>query len=60
MESIKQKNLKNDTELLAPAETQSQDGFTDLKAFIAKTPKPIYKELISKTWKLAAAPQELT
>jgi len=59
MDVIKYRNIKNETELLALAAEQAEDGDSDLKTFVANTPERIYRELISKTWKLENAPREL-
>lgn len=55
MEIIKRKNIKNETDFLALASIQSEEGLNDLKIFIANNPERVYKELISKTWKLEEA-----
>ena len=50
---IKSWGIQRETELLALADERADDGLGDLKAFIAETPERVYRELISKTWKLA-------
>lgn len=56
MKIIQDENIRNETEFLALAKTQSSEGKPDLEEFVARTPEKSYRELISKTWKLAAAP----
>lgn len=59
MDIIKNKVIKTETEFLALANTQSEAGLTQLKTFIANTPQNVYRELISKTWKMASASEVL-
>ena len=56
MDIVKEKGIKSDTQLLALAQTQAEEGMNELKSFIANTPERVYKELISKAWKLVRAP----
>ena len=39
---------------------QSEEGLNDLKVFIANNPERVYRELISKTWKLEQAQEKYT
>lgn len=55
MDIIKAKNIKTETELLALASTQADNGLNSLKDFIANTPERVYRELLTKTWKMAGA-----
>ena len=55
MKIIKSKNIKNETDLLSLATIQSEERLNDSKVFIANNPERVYKELISKTWKLERA-----
>ena len=59
MEIIKSKNFKNETDLLSLATIQSEEGLNDLKVFIANNPERVYRELISKTWKLEQAQNKI-
>ena len=59
MDIIKSWGIQSETELLALANEHADDGLDDLKTFIADTPERVYRELISKTWKLAEAPDLL-
>ena len=59
MEIIKSKNIKNETDLLSLASIQSEEGLNDLKVFIANNPERVYRELISKTWKLEQAQNKI-
>lgn len=59
MDIIHDRNIKGETEFLALAAELAEDGQSDLKIFVANTPERIYRELISKTWKLVDAPKEL-
>ena len=59
MNIIQQKDIQNETELLALASEQADDGLYDLKSFVANTPERVYRELITKTWKMNSASQEL-
>ena len=59
MDIIKSRGIRSETELLALANERADDGLDDLKTFIADTPERVYRELISKTWKLAEAPDLL-
>ena len=56
---IKSWGIQRETELLALADERADDGLGDLKAVIAETPERVYRELISKTWKLAEWPDLL-
>ena len=55
MTIIQQRNIQTETDLLALASEQAEDGLDELKAFIAETPERVYSELISKTWKMSKA-----
>ena len=41
------------------ASIQSAEGLNDLKAFIANIPEHVYRELISETWKLEQAQNQI-
>ena len=56
---IKIRGIRSETELLALSNKRADDGLDDLMTFIADTPERFYRELISKTWKLAEAPDLL-
>ena len=57
MDVIKDKLIRDETQLLALANTQAKDGLMSLKNFIANTPQRAYCELISKTWAMSEAEQ---
>ena len=57
---IKIQGIRSERELLALANERVGDGLDDLKTFIADTPDRVYRKLISKTLKLAEAPDLLT
>lgn len=59
MQVIQNKNIQTDTELLALAACQAEEGLYELKHFIANTPESVYRELISKTWKFVTAKEVL-
>ena len=59
MDLIQSRGIKTDTDLLALGNELSKNGCNSLKAFIANTPERVYRELISKAWKFAEAPQQL-
>ncbi len=57
-EYLLKNNIKNDTELLALANIQKEEGKTDLAEFILKkTPKAL-NELIGCTWQMKKHPVE--
>lgn len=58
MDIKKFRNISNETEFLALAVSQAENGDNDLKTF-ENTPERVYRELISKTWKLENAPNDL-
>ena len=41
--------------MLSLASVQSKEGLNDLKVFIINSPERVYREVISKTWKLEQA-----
>ena len=53
MDIIKDKTIKNETELLALAATQAENGLMSLKKFVANTPQKFYWELIAKSLAMA-------
>ncbi len=55
MQIIRSKGIRSDTDLLALAEENFDQGHTALMEYIANTPEKRYKELISKTWKVVGA-----
>ena len=58
-EYLLKNNIKNDTELLALANVQKEEGKTDLAEFILKeTPKAL-NELIACTWQMQGAPSRI-
>ena len=59
MNISKSQGIRSETELLAIANERADDDLDDLKTFIATTSERFYWELISKTWKLAEAPDLL-
>lgn len=59
MQIIRGKGIKDDTALLALAQSNFDQGATQLMEFIANTPERKYKELITKTWKAAGAQDEI-
>ena len=54
---IKDKSIKNETELLALAGTRAENDLMSLKNFVANTLQKVYRELIAKTWAMAEAKQ---
>ena len=59
MDIIKGRGIRSETEFLAFANERADDGLDNLKTFIADPPERVYRQLISKTWKLAEAPDLL-
>ena len=57
MDIIKDKSIKNETELLALAATQAENGLMFSKNFVANTPQKVYRELIAKTGAMTEAEQ---
>ena len=58
-EYLLKNSIKNDTELLALANVQKEEGKTDLAEFILKkTPKAL-NELIACTWRMQEAPSRI-
>ena len=56
---VKQNNIKSYTELLALGNTRKDAGQTDIAEFIFNHQKHSIQELISKTWEMAAATNNL-
>ena len=50
MDILKDKSIKNKTELLALAAIETENGLMPLKNFVANAPQKVYPELIAKTW----------
>ena len=55
MQIIRQKDLRDETALLALAQENFDEGATALMEFIADTPPQRYRQLITKTWKASTA-----
>ena len=57
MDIIRDKSIKNETELLVLAAAQAENGLMSLKKIVANTPQKVYSELITKTLAMAEAEQ---
>lgn len=57
MDIIRDKSIKNETELLASAAAQAENGLISLKKIVANTSQKVYSELIAKTLAMAEAEQ---
>ena len=57
MSIIRDKSIKNETELLASAAAQAENGLMSLKKIVANTSQKVYSELIAKTLAMAEAEQ---
>ena len=54
---IKENSIKNETELIALATTQAENGLISLKNFVVNTSQKVYREWIAKAWAMAEAEQ---
>ena len=59
MEIIKSKNIKTETDFLSLFPFNLKRELTKLKVFIANNPDRVYREMISKTWKLEQAQNKI-
>lgn len=59
MQIVRMQQIKDDTQLLALAQDNFDQGHTALMEFISNTPERKYKELIKKVWHAKEAKQKL-
>ena len=54
---IKENSIKYETQLIALAATQAENGLIFLKNFAVNTSQKVYREWIAKAWAMAEAEQ---